>query len=77
MAAPKKQKFKQMIRTISKSGMVNPADGLFTNEMVEAEVNDWLENGYQLIYVQYIASVGYMDNQNAGVEMLYVFTLKE
>jgi len=77
MAAPKKARFKQMIRTISKGQHYDYDAGLMTNEEVEQEINKYLPE-WEVKYVDCLdREAPFGELNNAGVEMLYVLVLKE
>lgn len=70
---------KQIIRTVSKVyGFADPAKGLYLNQEVEEYVSKFINDGWELMLVEVVnKAVAFGDNQNAGVEMLYVLVLPE
>ena len=73
------KRVKNIIRTISKTyGLAAPQDGLYSNAEVEGYVSSYIEKGWELVDFSVLnRAVPYVDNLDAGVEVMYVLQLPD
>ena len=77
MATKNSIRFKQMVRVVSKGKFISPELNVYPVEVVDAEVGEWIEKGWELKYVDCLdhSASPDADHKNVGFEMLYVLVL--
>jgi hypothetical protein len=66
----------QIFRTLSASGGFIEGQNVHPADVVDDYLNSWLQNGYELIYVQHIRTVMAAESVVIGEQMLYVMLRK-